>query len=101
DLQAKSLFSYADTRIREFLYYSPKHFSGTASNGSINEYLTDVKKLVSSNTLNYAKQFGVHGLDLLAGYEAEKNETDFMRSSGTNLPSEVVYTVATAGETSS
>ena len=101
DLKAKTLFSYSDTRIREFLYYSAKHFSGTSSNGSINEYLTDVKKLVSSNTLNYAKQFGIHGLDLLAGYEAEKNETDFMRSTGTNLPSEVVYTVATAGETSS
>ncbi len=101
DLRLKSILSYNDTRIREFLYYSPKHFNGQSSNGSISEYLTDFNKLVSSTTLNYSKQFNVHGLDLLAGYEAEKNVTDFMRSTGTDLPSEVVHTVATAGVTSS
>lgn len=97
-LRLKSLLSYNDNRVREDLYYSAKHFNGQAANGSINEYLTDFSKTVSSTTLNYAKQFGVHNVDVLVGYEAEKNKTDFMRSTGTDLPSSVVHSVATAGK---
>ncbi len=55
--------------------------------------------MVSSTTLNYNKSFGMHNIGVLAGYEAEKNVTDFMRSSGTNLPSSSLPTVNTAGQT--
>ena len=59
---------------------------------------TNVNKLVSSTTLNYDKNFGLHGIGFLAGFEAEKTETDFQRSSGKDLPASGLHTVATAGE---
>jgi TonB-linked SusC/RagA family outer membrane protein len=42
--------------------------------------------------------FGEHNIDALVGYEAEKNNTDFQRSTGTILPSSSLHTVATAGK---
>jgi TonB-linked SusC/RagA family outer membrane protein len=60
---------------------------------------TIYEKFVSSTTANYLKQFGKHQIGLLAGFEAEKNNTDFTRSTGENLPSSALHTVATAGNT--
>lgn len=100
-LSIKSLLSYNDSRVRENLYYSAKHFNGQSTNGTINEFLTNFVKTVSSTTLNYDKSFGVHDVNVLIGYEAEKNKTDYIRATGTNLPSSTVYTVATAGEKTS
>src|SRR5690606_9060854 len=57
----------------------------------------NTQKLVSSTTANYARNFGEHGINLLVGFEAEKNETDFMRATGRDLPSSALHTVATAG----
>jgi hypothetical protein len=59
---------------------------------------TKINKLVSSTTLNYSKVFAEkHTMNLLVGWEAEKNRTDFQRASGTNLPTSALHTVATAG----
>ncbi|GAA4793192.1 TonB-dependent receptor [Olivibacter ginsenosidimutans] len=99
ELNVKSVFSYDNTDIKEHLYYSANHFEGSTSNGSVDEMNTNVKKLVSSTTINYDKTFGLHSLGLLVGFEAEKNQTDFMRASGIDLPASSLHTVATAGET--
>lgn len=100
-LTGKSIFSYNNSQVKEHLYYSALHFMGSVNNGSVDEITTNYNKMVSSTTLNYNKSFGAHGLDVLAGYEAEKNIVDFMRSSGTDLPSSSLPTVATAGKTTS
>lgn len=101
-LTAKSIFSYNNSQIKEHLYYSALHFNGVApANGVVHELNTTYNKMVSSTTLNYNKSFGENNIGILAGYEAEKNITDFMRSSGTNLPSSALPTVVTAGTTSS
>jgi len=59
---------------------------------------TNSKKLVSSTTLNFNKEiYKNHNLGILVGWEAEKNDANFLRASGTNLGTSVVHTVAVAG----
>lgn len=99
ELNFKTVFSYDESEVKDHIYYSAVHYNGSNTNGSVSELSTNIKKIVSSNTLTYDKQFGLHGLNLLVGFEAEKNETDFSRASGTDLPSSALHTVATAGET--
>jgi len=96
-LNLKSIFSYDNVNTKDHIYYSAKHFSGTATNGTVSEINTNATRLVSSTTLNFKKDFNEHAIDALVGYEAEKNTTDFQRSTGTNLPSSALHTVATAG----
>ena len=98
ELNVRSVFSYDNIKAKDHVYYSAKHYNGSNSNGSVTEMSTSTNKLVSSTTMNYDKSFNKHRLGLLAGFEAEKNETDFQRSTGTNLPSSALHTVATAGE---
>ncbi len=98
-LDLKTVFSYDNVETKDHLYYSAKHFNALPpTNGSVHEMSTNSKRLVSSTTLNFKKEFGLHGIDVLAGYEAEKNTTDFQRASGTDLPSSALHTVATAGK---
>ena len=97
ELMLKSVFSYDNAQVKDHIYYSANHFNGAETKGSVTEMTSNINKLVSSTTLNYNKQFGLHNIGLLAGFEAEKNETDFHRSTGTDLPSSSLHTVATAG----
>ncbi len=101
ELNLKSIFSYDNAQVKDHIYYSALHFNGSATKGAVNDMTTNTNKLVSSTTLNYAKQFGLHNIGLLAGFEVEKNETDFERATGTDLPSSALHTVSTAGVLSS
>ncbi|HEY0667087.1 MAG TPA: SusC/RagA family TonB-linked outer membrane protein, partial [Sphingobacteriaceae bacterium] len=97
ELNLKSVFSYDNTQVKDHLYYSAIHFNGSATKGSVSEINTNINKYVSSTTLNYNKLVGLHNFGLLVGFEAEKNNTGFERSTGTDLPSSSLHTVATAG----
>lgn len=96
-LTFRSVFSYDNSQVSDHIYYSPNHFNGSTTNGTVSEMTTNINKLVSSSTLNFNKEFDLHGISLLAGFEAEKNKTDFQRASGTDLPSSALHTVATSG----
>ena len=98
ELNVKSVFSYDNITTKDHIYYSAKHYNGSNTNGSVTEMTTSEKKLVSSTTINFDKSFDKHRLGLLAGFEAEKNDWDYQRSTGTKLPSSALHTVATAGE---
>jgi len=97
ELTFRSVFSYDNSQIADNIYYSPVHFNGSATNGIASALTTNMNKLVSSSTLNFNKEFGSHSLGLLAGFEVEKNETDFQRATGTDMPSSALHTVATSG----
>lgn len=97
ELNIRSVFSYDNTQSKDHIYYSAKHFNGSTTNGTVTEMTTNINKLVSSTTLNYNKKFGIHDVGFLAGFEAEKNLTDYQRATGTDLPSSALHTVATAG----
>ncbi len=99
ELNLKSIFSFDNTQTFDHLYYSALHFSGSSVSGSVTENSTKINEIVSSTTLNYAKTFGaVHTVGALVGWEVAKNNTDYMRANGTNLPTSALHTVATAGK---
>ncbi len=96
-LDVKSILSYDNSTVKESLYYSPNHYNASSTNGSITEMRTIYEKTVSSTTANWTKAFGKHHVSLLAGFEAEKNKTDYVRATGENLPNSTLKTVSTAG----
>ena len=102
-LVAKSVLSYDYTHVRDHVYYSANHYNaGTDEDGNavaeVHEMSSTLQKLVSSSTLNYDKTFDKHSVGALVGFEAEKNNTDFIRASGSNLPTSSLTTVSTAGK---
>ncbi|MEZ7955335.1 MAG: TonB-dependent receptor [Bacteroidales bacterium] len=98
ELTFKSVISYDNSQTFDHLYYSAYHFNGSNDKGSVTEMSTNSQKLVSSTTLNFSKEiFKNHNLGILLGWEAEKNDNDFQRASGTNLGTSAVHTVAVAG----
>jgi len=99
ELNLRSIFSFDNTQTFDHLYYSALHFNGSSFTGSVTENSTKVIELLSSTTLNYNKTFGgVHNVSALVGWEVAKNQTDYLRSSGTNLATSTLHTVATAGK---
>ena len=99
ELNLRSIFSFDNTQTFDHLYYSALHFSGASVSGSVTENSTKINELVSSTTLNYSKTFGgVHTVGALVGWEVASNQTDYLRATGTNLPTSALHTVATAGK---
>ncbi|MDY2642181.1 MAG: TonB-dependent receptor, partial [Mediterranea sp.] len=96
-LDVKSIFSYDNTTVKDHLYHSANHYSGSSVGGQVHEMRTIYEKMVSSTTATYNNTFGDHTIGLLAGFEAEKNKTDFTRSTGEGLPTSTLHTVSTAG----
>jgi len=96
-LDVRSIFSYDNTTVKDHLYYSANHFYASSVNGEVDEMRTNYEKAVSSTTANYSTMFGLHTVQAMIGFEAEKNKTDFTRATGTNLPTSTLHTVATAG----
>ncbi|KGE13088.1 SusC/RagA family TonB-linked outer membrane protein [Sphingobacterium deserti] len=86
-LTAKTIFSFDNTDVRDDLYLSALHFNGATDKGSSSRWNNNIRKYVSSNTLTYNKTFNLHNISLLAGYEVEKNVTDYQFSNGVNLGS--------------
>ncbi|MCI0921137.1 SusC/RagA family TonB-linked outer membrane protein [Sphingobacterium rhinopitheci] len=98
ELNVKTVFSFDETNTKDDLYYSPNHYTGASDKGIAHAMVTNYQKLVSSTTANYNKSFGLHNLGLLVGWEAEKNNTDFVRATGRDLPNSALHTVSTAGK---
>ena len=97
-LDVRSLLSYDRTEVNDHIYYSADHFYGASDNGNVSEYRTTYNKLVSSTTANYnVSLFDAHNIGIMAGFEAEKNTSDYLRATGTNLPVSTLHTVSTAG----
>ncbi|WP_293299794.1 TonB-dependent receptor [Pedobacter sp. UBA4863] len=100
-LALKTVLSYDNSQITDHVYYSALHYNGQVNSGSVNEMMTNYNKLVSSNTANYSKQFGLNGLSFLVGFETEKNLTDYQRATGVDLGNSELQSVSTAGTVSS
>jgi TonB-linked SusC/RagA family outer membrane protein len=96
-LDFKTVFSYDNVTTKDEIYYSRIHYYGEGL-GTLSNMITSTQNIVSSSTLNYAKSFGKQRIDLLGGFEVSKNQTDYQRASGQDLPSSALHTVITAGE---
>lgn len=97
ELSAQTIFSYDNNETKDHLYYSRIHYSGDGI-GKVHEMSTNERRIVSSTTVNYDKDFGLHNVNALVGYETERNRSTFLRSTGTDLPASNLHTVSTAGE---
>lgn len=98
NLTGKAVFSYDETRVDDHDWRSAEHYEGSSKSGYVTEYRTKIKKIISSNTLNYNRTFSEkHNLGLLLGVEAEMNKTDNAWIQGSNLPSGM-KTVGSAGK---
>lgn len=96
-LDVRSIYSYDNTAVKDHIYYSANHFNGSADNGNVSEFRTTYEKMVSSTTANYTGNFDKHTLGAMVGFEAEKNKTDYVRATGSNLATSTIHTVSTAG----
>ena len=101
-LDVKTIFSFDNTDTKEEYYIGADHFNAPTVDGNkvarAISMDTEVRKLVSSSTITYNKTFAEkHNLSLLAGFEAEKNNTRYVRAEGKNLSTSALTTVATAG----
>ncbi|MDR2585685.1 MAG: SusC/RagA family TonB-linked outer membrane protein, partial [Prevotellaceae bacterium] len=75
-----------------------KHLNGSGNNGVVTEYSTNYRKLVSSSTLNYNTIVAEkHNIGVLVGWEAEKNDTDYLQARGINMSTPLLTTIRTAG----
>ncbi len=96
-LNLKSIFSYDQTQVNDFSWFSPQYYGTSSTNGEINEHSTQIVKWVSSNTLNYKKTFNKYSIDALLGFEAEKNKTEYVRATGKQLSNSYTRSIASAG----
>lgn len=97
ELDLRTVYTYDYTNVSDKLYQSALHFNASTTNGRISEYRTTYNRMTSSTTANYNKSFGNNNIGALIGFEAVKNTTNFLRATGTNLPTSSLHTVATAG----
>ena len=95
------MFSYDNSQVSDHIYNNALHYNGQVNNGNVNEMTTNYNKWVSSTTANFTKQLGSHSFGLLAGFEAEKNVTDYQRATGVDLGNSELESVSTAGTVSS
>lgn len=95
NLTAKTIFSFDNTEVKDALNFSALHFIGLTDKGSSSKWNTNMRKYVSSNTLTYAKSIEQHNFNILAGYEVEKNVTDFQYSNSINLGSSSLTSIGT------
>lgn len=51
-LDLRSIYSYDNTTVKDYIYYSANHYKGSADNGNVNEYRTTYEKMVTSTTAN-------------------------------------------------
>ena len=96
-LDLRSIYSYDNTTVKDHIYYSANHYKGSADNGNVNEYRTTYEKMVTSTNANYTGTFDKHTVGTMVGFEAEKNKTDYVRATGSNLAVSTIHTVSTAG----
>ncbi len=101
NLYARTILSYDNANVKDHLYYSAKHFLGSAENGEVDDMRTTYETTVSSTTANYDLTQGLHTLQLMAGFEAEKNTTDYLSATGINLATSTLQNETTAGTTTS
>lgn len=78
---ARSVFGYdfINNKVHEF--WAPASVNGESLTGLSQRWDYTNRTMTSSTTLNYANNFGKHNLQVLAGFEAEKRQYDYMTAS--------------------
>ncbi|GGH75225.1 TonB-linked SusC/RagA family outer membrane protein [Filimonas zeae] len=72
ELNFRSVLGADIINVQNFEFWSPTSVNGETTKGLGSRYNFTSTTLTSSNTLRYAKTFGSHNLDVLGGFEAQK-----------------------------
>ena len=84
DFKARTVlgYDYTNNKLQEF--WAPSSVNGESLQGLGQRWDFTNKTLTSSTTLNYAKSFGVHNVNALAGYEYENRKIQYLTASAKN-----------------
>ncbi len=97
DLSFKTAWSFDILRVDEYLYSNPRYGDGRNVGGFATEARTGIYNWLGTQTLSYNKSFNsVHNLGVLLGYEAQKINTDIVRTSGEGFAHPSLKTLASA-----
>ena len=75
-------YDYTDNKLQEF--WAPQSVNGESLQGLGQRWNFTNKTLTSSNTLSWDKNFGMHTINALAGYEYENRKMLYMTASAKN-----------------
>jgi TonB-dependent starch-binding outer membrane protein SusC len=70
---------------KDYQMWDPRHGDGRGSNGIVFNQFRNVLLWNWQNTLNFNREFGNHGIDLVAGVEYQKQTFESFSAQGTNF----------------
>lgn len=86
-------------KVSESQYYNPRYGNGRNVGGYAEESEITRQSWTGTQTLNYIGNFdGVHNVEALVGYEAQKTETKSFTGYGQNFPNLNLITLSSAAE---
>ncbi len=88
--------------LKDNAFYGSRTDGGNATNGYGTAYYTQIQNITSKLFANYGTTLGTsHNLDLTAGFEFQKSESDAARVEGQEFPLDDLKTIASAAEIAS
>ncbi len=84
-LSLKTQYSIDYLSNRDFISRDPRHGDGRSVNGLVFSQLNQVTRWNWQNLLNFNRDFGDHGIDVVGGLEFQKTTFSFFNSTGQNF----------------
>ena len=83
-LRLSTVFNVDYTHTKDFRYFSPESSDGKSPNGQGDIYSIENLTYNSNTRLNYTRTFGDHSIDVLAAYEIQRWDREYMASEAKN-----------------
>lgn len=83
-LRLSTVFNVDYTHTKDFRYFSPESSDGKSPNGQGDIYSIENLTYNSNTRLNYTRTFGDHSIDVLAAYEIQRWDREYMEGEAKN-----------------
>lgn len=83
-LRLSTVFNVDCTHTKDFRYFSPESSDGKSPNGQGDIYSIENLTYNSNTRLNYTRTFGDHSIDVLAAYEIQRWDREYMAGEAKN-----------------
>jgi len=83
-LRLSTVFNVDYTHTKDFRYFSPESSDGKSPNGQGDIYSIENLTYNSNTRLNYTHTFGDHSIDVLAAYEIQRWDREYMEGEAKN-----------------
>jgi TonB-linked SusC/RagA family outer membrane protein len=84
--------------LKDNAFFGSRTDGGNSTNGYGTAFYTQTQNVTSKLFANYSTAFGNNNLDLTAGFEFQKSETDVARVEGQEFPLDDLKTIASAAD---